>query len=180
MPKKKLKFPKPLEHKHQAHKPPERNWRQHNESISCYTAAWLCFFFYQDGAERWRKWDELLQLVWMLMLSHQEVITGTEWKQVLFLYTHSKPSLEDEATNYPNRTFSPSPSGHLHFSIAERFKRTRAPMWTQNDQVTRAEVQEAAEGFRSRAMEDLGHDLPSQTQESLSQLQEHLLSISLQ
>ncbi|KAB5570964.1 hypothetical protein PHYPO_G00219510 [Pangasianodon hypophthalmus] len=98
-----------------------------------------------DGAERWRRWDELLQLVWMLMLSYQEVITG-----------------------------------HLRYSITERFKLTRTPMWTQNDQVTRAAVQEAAEAFLSRAMEDLGHDLPSQIQESLSQLQEHLLSISLQ
>ncbi|XP_060783261.1 uncharacterized protein simc1 [Neoarius graeffei] len=98
-----------------------------------------------DGVERWRRWDELLQLVWMLMLSYQEVITG-----------------------------------HLRYSITERFKLTRAPMWTQNDQVTRAAVQEAAEAFLSRAVKDLGHDLPSQIQESLSQLQEHLLSISLQ
>ncbi|MCI4379659.1 hypothetical protein PGIGA_G00230800 [Pangasianodon gigas] len=98
-----------------------------------------------DGTERWRRWDELLQLVWMLMLSYQEVITG-----------------------------------HLRYSITERFKLTRTPMWTQNDQVTRAAVQEAAEAFLSRAVEDLGHDLPSQIQESLSQLQEHLLSISLQ
>ncbi|MCJ8733753.1 hypothetical protein PDJAM_G00227360 [Pangasius djambal] len=98
-----------------------------------------------DGAERWRRWDELLQLVWMLMLSYQEVITG-----------------------------------HLRYSITERFKLSRTPMWTQNDQVTRAAVQEAAEAFLSRAVEDLGHDLPSQIQESLSQLQEHLLSISLQ
>ncbi|KAK3535588.1 hypothetical protein QTP70_017130 [Hemibagrus guttatus] len=98
-----------------------------------------------DGTERWRRWDELLQLVWMLMLSYQEVITG-----------------------------------HLRYSITERFKLTRTPMWTQNDQVTPAAVQEAAEAFLSRAVEDLGHDLPSQIQESLSQLQEHLLSISLQ
>lgn len=96
-----------------------------------------------DGTERWRRWDELLQLVWMLMLSYQEVITG-----------------------------------HLRYSITERFKLTRTPIWTQNDQVTRAAVQEAAEAFLSRAMEDLGHDLPSQIQESLSQLQEHLLSLS--
>ncbi|KAK2839052.1 hypothetical protein Q7C36_013866 [Tachysurus vachellii] len=98
-----------------------------------------------DGTERWRRWDELLQLVWMLMLSYQEVITG-----------------------------------HLRYSITERFKLTRTPIWTQNDRVTRAAVQEAAEAFLSRAVEDLGHDLPSQIQESLSQLQEHLLSISLQ
>ncbi|XP_052471261.1 SUMO-interacting motif-containing protein 1 isoform X3 [Carassius gibelio] len=29
-----------------------------------------------DGAEKWRKWDELLQLLWMLMLSYEEVVTG--------------------------------------------------------------------------------------------------------
>ncbi|KAI5624873.1 SUMO-interacting motif-containing protein 1, partial [Silurus asotus] len=98
-----------------------------------------------DGTERWRRWDELLQLVWMLMISYQEVITG-----------------------------------HLRYSITERFKLNRTPMWTQNDQVTRAAVQEAGEAFLSRAVEDLGHDLPSQIQESLSQLQEHLLSISVQ
>lgn len=72
------------------------------------------------------------------------------------------------------------PSGHLRYSITERFKLTRSPMWTQNDQVTPAAVQEAAKAFLSRAEEDLGHDLPSQIQESLSRLQEHLLSISLQ
>ncbi|KAL7863583.1 hypothetical protein SRHO_G00125670 [Serrasalmus rhombeus] len=96
-----------------------------------------------DGTERWKKWDELLQLVWMLMLSYEEVMTG-----------------------------------HLRCSITERFTLTRAPMWTQNDQVTRASVQEAAEAFLSRAVEDLGHALPSQIQESLSQLQEHLLRAS--
>ncbi|KAF5889325.1 CCR4-NOT transcription complex subunit 6 [Clarias magur] len=83
-----------------------------------------------DGTERWRRWDELLQLVWMLMLSYQEVITG-----------------------------------HLRYSIAERFKLTRAPMWTQNDHLTRDAVQEAAEAFLSRAVKDLGHDLPSQIQD---------------
>ncbi|XP_056624858.1 SUMO-interacting motif-containing protein 1 isoform X2 [Triplophysa dalaica] len=30
----------------------------------------------QDGGERWRKWDELLQLLWMLTLSYEEVVTG--------------------------------------------------------------------------------------------------------
>lgn len=98
-----------------------------------------------DGTERWRRWDELLQLVWMLMLSYQEVITD-----------------------------------HLRCSITERFKPTRPLMWTQNDQVTRAAVQEAADAFLSRAVEDLGHDLPAQIRESLSKLQEHLLSICLQ
>ncbi|KAK7141107.1 hypothetical protein R3I93_015308 [Phoxinus phoxinus] len=29
-----------------------------------------------DGAEKWRKWDEVLQLLWMLMLSYEEVVTG--------------------------------------------------------------------------------------------------------
>uniref|UniRef100_A0A672RJC9 Si:ch211-199b20.3 n=1 Tax=Sinocyclocheilus grahami TaxID=75366 RepID=A0A672RJC9_SINGR len=29
-----------------------------------------------DGAEKWRKWDELLQLLWMLILSYEEVVTG--------------------------------------------------------------------------------------------------------
>ncbi|KAI4896533.1 hypothetical protein NFI96_015407, partial [Prochilodus magdalenae] len=29
-----------------------------------------------DGTERWKRWDELLQLVWMLMLSYEEVMTG--------------------------------------------------------------------------------------------------------
>ncbi|XP_067313307.1 SUMO-interacting motif-containing protein 1 [Pseudorasbora parva] len=29
-----------------------------------------------DGAEKWRKWDELLQLLWMQMLSYEEVVTG--------------------------------------------------------------------------------------------------------
>lgn len=29
-----------------------------------------------DGAEKWRKWDELLQLLWMLLLSYDEVMTG--------------------------------------------------------------------------------------------------------
>ncbi|TSO15262.1 SUMO-interacting motif-containing protein 1 [Bagarius yarrelli] len=95
-----------------------------------------------DGPERWKRWDELLQLAWMLMLSYQEVITG-----------------------------------HLRYSITERFKVARPLMWTQNDQVTRAAVQEAANAFLSRAVEDLGHDLPVQIQESLSQLQKHLLSI---
>ncbi|XP_066504590.1 SUMO-interacting motif-containing protein 1 isoform X2 [Hoplias malabaricus] len=96
-----------------------------------------------DGSEKWRRWDELLQLVWMLMLSYEEVMTG-----------------------------------HLRCSITERFTLTRTPLWTQNDQITRAAIQEAAETFLSRAMKDLGHALPSKTQESLSQLQEYLLSIS--
>ncbi|XP_043113819.1 uncharacterized protein simc1 [Puntigrus tetrazona] len=29
-----------------------------------------------DGEEKWRKWDELLQLLWMLLLSYEEVVTG--------------------------------------------------------------------------------------------------------
>ncbi|KAK1804531.1 hypothetical protein P4O66_020532 [Electrophorus voltai] len=97
-----------------------------------------------DGIERWRRWDELLKLVWMLMLSYEEVMTG-----------------------------------HLRYSITDRESPTRRPMWTQNDTVTQATVQEAAEVFLSRAVEDLGHVVPPQIQESLSQLQEHLLSISL-
>ncbi|XP_062856013.1 SUMO-interacting motif-containing protein 1 isoform X2 [Trichomycterus rosablanca] len=97
-----------------------------------------------DGSERWRRWDELLQLIWMLMLSYEEVITG-----------------------------------HLRYPISERFGVNRTPMWTQNDRLTQAAVQEAAEAFLSRAVKDLGHDLPSHIQESLSLLQEHLLSISL-
>lgn len=133
------------------------------------TCCYYCFSFYQDGTERWRRWDELLQLVWMLMLSYQEVITGTKLNP-----TFSRDFLEEKATN---NTWCPL-LGHLRYSITERFKLTRTPIWTQNDQVTRAAVQEAAEAFLSRAMEDLGHDLPSQIQESLSQLQEHLLSLS--
>ncbi|XP_007237269.2 SUMO-interacting motif-containing protein 1 [Astyanax mexicanus] len=97
-----------------------------------------------DGIDRWRRWDELLQLLWMLMLSYEEVMTG-----------------------------------HLRYSITERFTLIRAPMWTQNDQITRAAVKEAAESFLSRAEEDSGQALPSQIQESLSQLQNHLLSIRL-
>ncbi|XP_072519701.1 uncharacterized protein simc1 isoform X1 [Salminus brasiliensis] len=98
-----------------------------------------------DGTERWKRWDELLQLLWMLMLSYEEVMTG-----------------------------------HLRYSITERFTLTRPPMWTQNDRVTRAAVQEAADAFLSRAVKDIGHALPSQTQESLSQLQHHLLGIRFQ
>lgn len=107
------------------------------------------------------------------MLSYQEVITGPK------LNPSGKLFLEEEITNCNNRTFFPR-SGHLRYSVTERFKLTRPPMWSQYDQVTQAAVQEAAEAFLSRAVEDLGHDLPSQIQESLTQLQEHLLSISLQ
>lgn len=46
------------------------------------TPPHIVLYFYQDGVERWRRWDELLQLVWMLMLSYQEVITG---RKLLFL-----------------------------------------------------------------------------------------------
>ncbi|XP_052005881.1 SUMO-interacting motif-containing protein 1-like [Xyrauchen texanus] len=96
-----------------------------------------------DGAERWRKWDELLQLLWMLMLSYEEVVTG-----------------------------------HLRCPVPERFDRTRAPVWTVNDQVTRLAVREAAEAFLCRTAKDIGYPLPMEMQESLSQLQEHLTEIS--
>ncbi|XP_076878099.1 uncharacterized protein simc1 isoform X2 [Brachyhypopomus gauderio] len=96
-----------------------------------------------DGTERWRRWEELLKLVWMLTLSYEEVMTG-----------------------------------HLRHSITERHTLTRPPMWTQNDSVSQAAVQEAANIFLSRVVEDLGHAIPPQIQESLSHLQEHLLSIS--
>ncbi|XP_046705408.1 SUMO-interacting motif-containing protein 1 isoform X2 [Silurus meridionalis] len=36
-----------------------------------------------DGTERWRRWDELLQLVWMLMISYQEVISATPLRSAL-------------------------------------------------------------------------------------------------
>ncbi|XP_051945205.1 SUMO-interacting motif-containing protein 1-like isoform X2 [Xyrauchen texanus] len=96
-----------------------------------------------DGAERWKKWDELLQLLWMLMLSYEEVVTG-----------------------------------HLRCPITERFDRTRAPIWTRHDQVTPSAVRVAAEAFLCRAAEDIGHVLPMEMQESLSQLQEHLSDVS--
>ncbi|XP_030639870.1 SUMO-interacting motif-containing protein 1 [Chanos chanos] len=93
-----------------------------------------------DGLERWKKWDELVQLLWMLLLSYEEVIKG-----------------------------------HLRCSVTERSTYSRAPMWTVNDEVTKTEVQRAAETFLSRALDDLGQALPTQVQESLSQLQEHVL-----
>ncbi|XP_057205203.1 SUMO-interacting motif-containing protein 1 isoform X2 [Triplophysa rosa] len=96
-----------------------------------------------DGGERWRKWDELLQLLWMLMLSYEEVVTG-----------------------------------HLQYPITERFKKTRSPLWTQNDQVKRSAVQRAAEVFLSRAVKDIGHDLSMEMKESLSQLQDHITDTS--
>ncbi|XP_051513693.1 SUMO-interacting motif-containing protein 1 isoform X6 [Myxocyprinus asiaticus] len=96
-----------------------------------------------DGAERWKKWDELLQLLWMLMLSYEEVVTG-----------------------------------HLRCPITERFDRMRAPIWTRHDQVTPSAVRVAAEAFLCRAAADIGHALPMETQESLSQLQEHLTDVS--
>ncbi|XP_056144747.1 SUMO-interacting motif-containing protein 1 isoform X2 [Lampris incognitus] len=30
----------------------------------------------EDGAERWKKWDELVQLLWMLLLSYNKVVRG--------------------------------------------------------------------------------------------------------
>lgn len=47
---------------------------------------WFPFMLHQDGGERWRKWDELLQLLWMLMLSYEEVVTGN--LTIFSLYTH--------------------------------------------------------------------------------------------
>ncbi|KAA0709590.1 SUMO-interacting motif-containing protein 1 [Triplophysa tibetana] len=96
-----------------------------------------------DGGERWRKWDELLQLLWMLMLSYEEVVTG-----------------------------------HLHYPITERFKKTRSPLWTQNDMVRRSAVRRAAEIFLSRAVKDIGHDISMEMKESLSQLEDHITDTS--
>ncbi|KAK2890959.1 hypothetical protein QQF64_007096 [Cirrhinus molitorella] len=91
-----------------------------------------------DEAEKWRKWDELLQLLWMLMLSFEEVVTD-----------------------------------HLHRPITNR----HALIWTQNP-VTRSEVQEATHAFLTRAADDIGHPLPVEMQDLLSQLQEHINDIS--
>ncbi|XP_058652977.1 SUMO-interacting motif-containing protein 1 isoform X2 [Onychostoma macrolepis] len=92
-----------------------------------------------DGAEKWRKWDELLQLLWMLMLSYEEVVTG-----------------------------------HLRRPITKRFVKRNAPIWTQEDQVKCSAVQEATGAFLSRAVDDIGHALPVEMQDLLSQLQEHI------
>ncbi|XP_018971291.2 SUMO-interacting motif-containing protein 1-like isoform X2 [Cyprinus carpio] len=92
-----------------------------------------------DGAEKWRKWDELLQLLWMLMLSYEEVVTG-----------------------------------HLRCPITKRFDKRDAPIWTQEDRVKCSAVQEAKAAFLSRAADDIGHALPVEMQDLLSQLQQHI------
>lgn len=97
---------------------------------------------FSDGEERWRKWDELLQLLWMLMLSYEEVVTG-----------------------------------HLRYPITDRFNETRSPLWMANDQVKRSAVQRAAEVFLSRAMKDIGHDVPMEMKESLCQLKDHITDV---
>ncbi|KAJ8337473.1 hypothetical protein SKAU_G00364390 [Synaphobranchus kaupii] len=94
-----------------------------------------------DGAESWRRWRELVQLLWILALSYEEVTEG-----------------------------------HLRRPVFQRAKFSRAPVWTTNDDITRATVQEAAESFLSRASADVGHALPPQVQELLSCLQDHLFS----
>lgn len=30
----------------------------------------------QDGTERWQKWEELVQLLWMLLLSYNKAMKG--------------------------------------------------------------------------------------------------------
>ncbi|XP_026136491.1 SUMO-interacting motif-containing protein 1-like [Carassius auratus] len=96
-----------------------------------------------DGAEKWRKWDELLQLLWMLMLSYEEVVTG-----------------------------------HLRCPITKRFDKRDAPFWKQEDQVKCSAVLEATGAFVSRAVDDIGHALPVEMQDLLSQLQEHISDMS--
>ncbi|XP_073677068.1 uncharacterized protein simc1 [Garra rufa] len=96
-----------------------------------------------DAAEKWRKWDDLLQLLWMLMLSYEEVVTG-----------------------------------HLRRPITNRFDKRHALIWTPDDRVTRSGVQEATRAFLSRAADDIGHALPMEMQDLLSQLQEHITDMS--
>ncbi|XP_064181506.1 SUMO-interacting motif-containing protein 1 isoform X2 [Anguilla rostrata] len=93
-----------------------------------------------DGVETWRRWRELVQLLWMLLLSYEEVTEG-----------------------------------HLRRPITQRAQFSHAPIWTANDDITPAELQEAADCFLSRVSADLGHALPPQVQELFSYLRDHLL-----
>ncbi|KAJ8254646.1 hypothetical protein GJAV_G00195430 [Gymnothorax javanicus] len=93
----------------------------------------------KDGAEAWHRWRELLQLLWMLLLSYEEVVDG-----------------------------------HLRRPINQRASYSLAPVWTENDDITEVEIQEAAECFQWRASADIGPAPPPQVLELLSYLQDHL------
>ncbi|XP_055033586.2 uncharacterized protein simc1 isoform X1 [Misgurnus anguillicaudatus] len=69
-------------------------------------------------------------------------------------------------------------TGHLNLPITERFDRMRSPLWTRNDQVTRSAVREAIDVFLSRAVKDVGQNLPTEMRESLFQLQDHIIDFS--
>nr|XP_023690302.1 SUMO-interacting motif-containing protein 1 isoform X1 [Paramormyrops kingsleyae] len=93
-----------------------------------------------DGAMKCSSWNELVQLLWMLLLSYEEV-----------------------------------KEGHLRVSITERARYTRPPIQTVNDQITRAAVQEAANGFHFQLSADLGASVPPQLENLFSSLLGYLL-----
>ncbi|XP_071373442.1 SUMO-interacting motif-containing protein 1 isoform X2 [Centroberyx affinis] len=67
-----------------------------------------------DGAERWQRWEELVQLLWMLLLSYNKVMKGICYSQA----TCAARPLSDHAVSAPwstsHKTWCPGPpSGKL-------------------------------------------------------------------
>ncbi|XP_037635503.1 SUMO-interacting motif-containing protein 1 isoform X2 [Sebastes umbrosus] len=137
-----------------------------------------------DGTERWQRWEELVHLLWMLLLSYNKAMkaTGEGLKSRLW----SRRLLTPELVKCLSISSLLNPkvyirlwliSGYLCSSVSDQRSRAANFVYKQEDVVSKPAIQEAVEAFLSRSQADLGQALPLHVEESLTYLQDHLLDV---